>query len=832
MPPDPPPHEPAGPDEAAALFAMAIDSAGEHPGDRIGSCTLMEIIGDGGFGRVWLAEQTEPVRRKVALKILKPGMDTDEVVSRFRQEWKALALMEHPGIARVFEAGVTPAGRPYFTMELVHGQPINEYCDTHGLPLEARLRLFIKVCHAVQHAHQKGLIHRDLKPSNILVCEEDGEPAPRIIDFGVARALEQPANERSFVTRLHQVIGTPGYMSPEQAEREDGGDLDTRTDIYSLGVVLYEILTGTLPFASDDLAHAALDAVLRQVREATPPQPSRRITSLHAERATAIARHRGIPPERLRAALRGDLDWITLKCLEKDRQRRYESVGALADDLRLHLENRPVNARPPEAAYLLGRAIRRHRLAFGLGALTLAALLAGVCFSTVFFLRERSARLQSEAMRREAEAARLAATRARGSAEDLISWSLNDLRHKLIPIGKLELLDDIGASAEAYYRNLPPAERNAASEIRRARVLLIRGDVLFQRNELPKAAVLYQDGIAIMEALAAAGPPDDEQRKWHDILLSRMGDALRSGGKPAESLAVRQREIVLARTLAAKAPDDPQIQHNLCVSLRKLAECQRDVGQFVEARRTLRKCIALGRAKAPGSLPISLLVLADWDRVANEYEAALKSYQEAVVRFGEVFANAPDNVKELRYLVQTHFGAMSCHIRLGNLDEARKELEAARELRERLARIDPTNRDLHGDLGCWMMFSGSLHLAENDGERAVGDFREALRIFEGLSRGDPGYIFWQGGLEQLARVSAPLVSKPDAPVPVLLFAADLQLTIAERRNANDRKGPAASALAEARPFLDSLKRVASTDPAVPELNRRAEALRMAIGDAR
>ena len=807
---------------------MALDTAGEHPGDVIGPYTLVEIIGDGGFGRVWLAEQAEPVRRKVALKILKPGMDTDEVVSRFREEWKSLALMEHPGIARIFDAGITPSGRPFFTMEFVDGQPITAYCDAHGLSLADRLRLFIKVCLAVQHAHQKGLIHRDLKPSNILVCEEDEAPAPRIIDFGVARALDDRAAERSYVTRLHQIIGTPGYMSPEQADR-DGTDLDTRTDIYSLGVVLYEMLTGTQPFESDELARAALEAVLRKVREETPPQPSRRITSLAADRATEIARHRNIPPDRLRAALSGDLDWIALKCLEKDRQRRYDTVGALADDLRLHLENRPVSARPPDRAYLLGRAIRRNRLAFALGSIALAALLAGVCFSTLFFLRERSARIQSESLRREAEAARNAATRARGSAEDVISWTLNELRAKLQPLGKLELLDDIGATADTYYQNLPPGERNAASETRRARVFLVRGDVLFQRNELPKAMELYREGIAILERLTTAGTSNDEARKWQAVLVSRMGDALRCHGKSAEALTMRQRELELTRAVVATNPEDSQRQHNLCISLRKLAECLYDERQFDAARSALDESIALSRSKYPAHLPFALEVSASWEKWAQRNEAAIGIYREVIALFSDALNDTPDHVKELRYLFQCHTSIAEAYIEVGSLDEARKSYTTARDLRERFARIDPTNRDVRGDLGNLLHVSGLLHLKDGNEAAALADFRGSMDIYAELSREDPAFKFWYISLFRLIDDIAPLLSRPDASRPVRLLVADIHLTMAECRFAGGSMDLSSAAMAKAQPVIERLTAEAPDDPAVAEITRRAAMLRTSLG---
>lgn len=828
MTPDFSPPEPARPDEAAALFAIAMDTAGEHPGDVIGSYTLVEVIGEGGFGRVWLAAQAEPVCRQVALKILKPGMDSDEILSRFREEWKLLALMEHPGIARVFDAGMTPTGRPYFTMELVHGQPITAYCDAHSLTLEERLRLFIKVCHAVQHAHQKGLIHRDLKPSNILVTEEDGAAAPRIIDFGVARALDSPAGERSFVTRLHQIIGTPVYMSPEQAERGDGSDLDTRSDIYSLGVVLYEMLTGTLPFEGDELAQFALEALLRQVREVTPPQPSRRITTFGSDRARTVARHRGLPPDRLRSVLLGDLDWIALKCLEKDRQRRYDSVGALADDLRCHLENRPVVARPPDRIYLLACAIRRNRLAFALGSMTLAALVAGVCFSTVFFLRERSARIQSEVLRHDAETAREAATRARGSAEELITWTLNDLRTKLNSLGKLELLDNIGATADTYYQNLPPGERNTDSETRRARVFLLRGDVLYQRNELPKAIDLYREGIAILERLASAAPTHQEARKWHAVLLSRIADALLGHGKFSEALSMRQRHLELARACAAEAPDDAQAQQELCVSMRKLAESLDRTAQPEASRAMLEASIALSRQKRPAHLRFALQIQGNWEMRAQNYQAAVAAYREAIASFSQLSQAAPDNVKDLRYGVQCRISLADCLKYLDQDDEARAELNAARELCERFARIDPTNSDVQGDLGSLRMVSGALHFRQGNEAAALDDFRESMRLFNGLSRRDPSLIFWHHSFSRLISDTKPLVAKPDASLAARQLVADIHLTNAECRMAGGDRKAANAELAIARQLSGTFAQEAAEDPGTAEIIRRANALGAAL----
>ncbi|HUY88313.1 MAG TPA: serine/threonine-protein kinase, partial [Pirellulales bacterium] len=314
----------------------------EQPGDEIGPYQLVEQIGEGGFGIVFLAERKEPIRRVAALKILKPGMDTREVVARFEAERQALAMMEHPNIARVFDAGATPAGRPYFVMDLVKGLPITRYCDEERLGLRKRLTLFVEVCRAVQHAHQKGIIHRDLKPNNVLVASYDGRPTPKIIDFGVAKALGARLTDRTLVTTLGGIIGTLEYMSPEQAEC-NALDVDTRADVYSLGVLLYELLTGTTPLTHERLKQAAITEALRLIREEDPARPSSRLSDSKTASVEVIQRRKQ-PRELLARAIRGELDWIVLKALEKDRNRRYQTANALARDLERYLNDEPVEA--------------------------------------------------------------------------------------------------------------------------------------------------------------------------------------------------------------------------------------------------------------------------------------------------------------------------------------------------------------------------------------------------------------------------------------------------------------------------------------------------------
>jgi len=342
-----------------------------------------------------MAEQEEPVRRRVALKVIKLGMDTKQVIARFEAERQALALMDHPNIAKVLDAGTTEAGRPYFVMELVRGIKLTEYCDQNNLTSKERLDLFIKVCQAIQHAHQKGIIHRDIKPSNILVTLHDGVPVPKVIDFGIAKATEGRLTEATVYTQLHQFIGTPAYMSPEQAEMS-GLDIDTRSDIYSLGVLLYELLAGSTPFDPKELLSQGIDAMRKTIREKEPMRPSTRLATLAVKELTTAATRRSTEAPKLIRLLKGDLDWIVMKCLEKDRSRRYETANGLAADLKRYLNNEPVTAGPPGAIYALRKFAARNRWPVILSATAVVLTFAGLIGTGVGLGRANRARIQAD----------------------------------------------------------------------------------------------------------------------------------------------------------------------------------------------------------------------------------------------------------------------------------------------------------------------------------------------------------------------------------------------------------------------------------------------------
>jgi tetratricopeptide (TPR) repeat protein len=513
--------------------------AEEKSGDVIGNYKVLQKLGEGGCGVVYMADQEEPVRRRVALKVIKLGMDTKEVIARFEAERQALAMMDHPNIAKVLDAGATATGRPFFVMELVRGIPLTKFCDENNLPTADRLQLFTAVCHAIQHAHQKGIIHRDIKPSNILVTLHDGEPVPKVIDFGIAKATAGRLTDNTLFTAFEQFIGTPAYMSPEQAELS-GLDIDTRSDIYSLGVLLYELLTGRTPFDTSELLKVGLDTMRRHIREVDPPKPSTRLSTMQGEALTAAAKLRQIAPPKLINLIRGDLDWIVMKALEKNRSRRYETANAFADDIARHLASQPVTACPPSATYRLGKMVRRHKLGFAAGAAVAAALVIGLSLSTWMFFREKAARERAVAAEQEQSVQRQKADEAR--AEEKLQRSMAD-------------------QARQYAeQNLKKAEEEAA--ISRAVSSFLTDDILRQADSSVQLASKAEPDpdLKVREALDRAaekvGPRFMSQPQTEAAVRSAIGAAYSGVGEHAKAAKHFERTVELKQaTLGAEHPD-------------------------------------------------------------------------------------------------------------------------------------------------------------------------------------------------------------------------------------------------------------------------------------
>ncbi|HVN04508.1 MAG TPA: serine/threonine-protein kinase [Bryobacteraceae bacterium] len=538
----------------AAGFAMAGGNERWLAGQTLGPYDLLELIGAGGMGEVWLAEQKQPVHRRVALKLIKAGMDTREVVARFESERQALALMEHPNIAKVFDAGATPQGRPYFVMEYVAGIPITEYCDQHRMTLHERLELFVHVCEGVQHAHQKAVIHRDLKPSNILVSEVDGKPVPRIIDFGLAKATSQPLSAEGMFTQAGAIVGTPTYMSPEQAG-STGVDVDTRTDVYSLGVVLYELLVGVAPL---DFHKLALDEMLRRLREEEAPRPSTKARAL-GEASGAAAENRGCSPAGLARQLRGDLDAITLKALEKERARRYATPSELVADIVRYLRNEPVLARPARASYRTRKYLRRHRIGVAVAAGLLVVLISFGAAQT----------LQLRRITRERDRADRIAAFMTGmfKVSDPSAARGNSITAR-------EILDKASKEIDTALSKDPELQ---------AQMMQAMGDVYHSLGLFSQAQSLHTRAVDIRRRVLGPQHPDTLTS------MNSLGASLAGQGRYAEAEKLNRATLEMRRrVLGPEHPDTLKSMSNLAIALR-------GEGRFAEAEKLNRETLEIRR---------------------------------------------------------------------------------------------------------------------------------------------------------------------------------------------------------------------------------------------
>jgi serine/threonine protein kinase len=664
-------------------------SAAEPTGSIIGRYKLREKIGEGGCGVVYVAEQEEPVRRQVALKVIKLGMDTKSVIARFDAERQALAMMDHPNIAKVLDAGATETGRPYFVMELVRGIKITDYCDQNKLTTQQRLVLFIKVCQAVQHAHQKAIIHRDLKPSNVLVTLNDGVAVPKIIDFGIAKATEGRLTDLTVYTELHQLIGTPAYMSPEQALMTSV-DIDTRSDIYSLGVLLYELLVGSTPFDPKELTQAGLDAMRQTIRKKQPLRPSTRVSKLGDADLHTTAKARGTEGPRLLSQLRGDLDWIVMKCLEKDRNRRYETANGLAADLRRHLNNEPIVARPPSTVYRIDRFVRRHRIGSAAVALVLVVVVFGGVVSTWALVRERAARVREQAALRQANQ-RLSAALAyvdqvltnvapeisfvAGGAkvqDRLLQAGLNLLRQSAgdDPAARVALARLLLYMSERQNPGEPNSMGDYEAGLKHAKEALeLLGKETLGLSESERLRLLWQGNFAIVQCLFGLGRwdegversaemellsdklerfPEQTRRARRDRMMvhGNVGWAIYLAGRPQEALEKHLLPL-LQSDWARKITDDSDedelnaimVAHDNAASAYGLVKNFH--AMLPHAREALRICELLAR-RAPGNV---------FYRGFSEQERAWYGY--ALSRTGQIDAGLTA-IKEAREVIDSH----------------------------------------------------------------------------------------------------------------------------------------------------------------------------------
>jgi serine/threonine protein kinase/tetratricopeptide (TPR) repeat protein len=704
--------------------------AAEQPGTIIGPYKLLEQIGEGGMGLVFMAEQTQPIRRKVALKILKPGMDTRQVVARFEAERQALALMDHPNIAKILDAGaigvrgwglgvserqepdssaltpnpqpLTPTeGRPYFVMELVKGVPITEFCDQHRLNPRQRLDVFVQVCHAVQHAHQKGIIHRDLKPTNVLVTLHDTVPVPKVIDFGIAKAVGQQLTEKTLFTHFAQMVGTPLYMSPEQAEM-NGLDVDTRSDVYALGVLLYELLTGTTPFEAETLKKVGLDEMRRLIREEDPPRPSHRVSTLANEACSTVSDRRGVDGRRLPEMLRGELDWIVMKSLEKDRERRYESAGALAADVQRYLDDEPVEACPPTRAYRLRKFSRRNWRALVTAGIVAASLVTATSVSAWQAVIAREAQRQAELDRdRAAEAEALATAINDFLQRDLLSQvdPHFQIEHRYDPnLTVRQALDRAAARIGDRFPDKPLLEAAVRLTIGKA----------YRGVDQKQSLIHFERSAALRKTHLGADHPDTLTSQFFMARtycgVGRTRDALDLLGRVLE-----QRRSVLGA-------DDP----TTLMTMGVLGETHFQAGQMDQAERMIQAAVdKMHRTLGPNHR-YTANALHDLGCVyasQRRYTEAIQTLDTATKRLEIAYGRAYcDTIESLANLSRAYDSA-------GMLEDAERVWV---ERSNRMTQKDPNDSylaELRLRLGCKLLDQGNATQAERP-------LKQALQFYE------------------------------------------------------------------------------------------------------
>jgi serine/threonine protein kinase/gas vesicle protein len=748
--PEPAPARPGGtgeytpqPAEDVSLVTTTDYRPDLEPGAIIaGRYTLVEKIGEGGMGEVWVAKQTEPVKRKVALKLIKAGMDSRAVLQRFDQERQALALMDHPNIAKVLDGGLTPDRRPFFVMELVNGLQLTRFCDEARLAIRKRLELFAAICQAVQHAHQKGIIHRDLKPSNILVTILDGQPVPKVIDFGVAKATAGRLTDESLSTQFGAVVGTLEYMSPEQAGYA-GADIDTRSDIYSLGVILYELLTGLRPLDAKRLKQAAFTEMLRVLKEEEPSKPSTRLSTEDA--APSLAALRQIEPKKLAALLRGELDWVVMKCLEKDRNRRYETANGLARDLQRYLADEPVEARPPSAGYRLGKFLRRNKGPVLAAGLVLLALVGGIIGTTFGMVHAEQRRVEAEQAREREAEQREKAEKARDRTRQALDAMTSSVTgHSLttqqaISDEQKKFLTEVLSYYQEFAGDKADDEQSRARTAEAASRVGVIEHLLGRAVESAAAFALARDGYA---KLAADFPAVPRYRQELALSHDELGLMLTNLEKRPEAEQEYRQALALLEKLAAEFPAVPQYRQHLAKSHTNLGNLLHHLGKWAQAEQQFRQALALQKRLASEfpAVPLNRCLLAVshnnlgelLDNLGKRPEGGQEHHQ-ALAIMEKLAAEFPAVPLYRQELAMSHIGLGEHLSVLGKGPEAEQQYRQALPLLEKLAAefpAVPLNRGIlavsHNNLGNLLAGLGKRPEAEHQ-------FRQALAIRQKLA---------------------------------------------------------------------------------------------------
>jgi serine/threonine protein kinase len=732
-----------------------------------GRYVLQEKIGEGGMGEVWVAKQTEPVKRTVAVKLVKAGMDSRAVLQRFEAERQALALMDHPNIARVFDGGMTADQRPFFVMELVNGLSLTKFCDDAKLDIRGRLELFAAVCQAVQHAHQKGIIHRDLKPSNILVSRIDGRPVPKVIDFGVAKALGGSLLDESEATQFGVVVGTLEYMAPEQASRA-GDDVDTRADIYSLGVILYELLTGLRPLDAQRLRRAAYTEMIRVIQEEEPTKPSTRLSTDDSLPSRAAVRQ--TEPRRLVALLRGELDWVVMKCLEKRRDLRYETASGLARDLERYLASEPVEARPPSAGYRLRKFVVRHKAAAVAAAVLLLALMSIAAVSStaaVLIWREQK---KTEAQRKKAaENAEAAINVVRDLSTYVESYEMGSGN---TATSEAQRKDQVDTALSSYERLLALHPQDATLRWQVARMYRIRGNLSRFLDKTAEAEKSYEESIRLFNQLVAEHPTEPRFRELSALTMRDYGGLLQRLGRFHEAIKTADDAIRLYEDLRIARPNQLNYTRNLAGSLLSRSDWVYQVGRFAESERDARKSAELYAtlAETPGTRPEPVdplfRAMAEHNlamalRELNKIDDALKAHNNAVERITGLTKVTNSRDAWSFYHRTRAERAWTLSRRPDRAAEAIADLESAIAGWDKLIKQMGENpTDLHRK-SVASLYSARLKLLGGQPDAAAKDLAVAALVLEGLVVKQPAIPMYRYDLGRALTTQGQVAASPE-----------------------------------------------------------------------